>query len=121
MKVRKKPIIVEAHQWLKNGDHPEDKSELIDANGHTFLSEGDVVRRFNHPVIGGDTYCDYCNNQIKYHGWIDTLEGAGTVCPGDYVIKGVRGEFYAIKEDIFNETYDVVDDGAVCADQLSLL
>lgn len=39
---------------------------------------------------------------------IATLEGAHWVDPGDYVIKGVAGEFYPCKPDIFVKTYDPV-------------
>jgi len=42
------------------------------------------------------------------HGWIDTLEGGHIVCPGDWIIKGVHGEFYPCKPDIFLETYEKV-------------
>lgn len=39
---------------------------------------------------------------------IPTLEGAMRADPGDYVIRGVHGEFYACKPDIFAETYEEV-------------
>ena len=39
---------------------------------------------------------------------IDTLEGVMTAIPGDYIIKGVNGEFYPCKADIFAKTYEVV-------------
>lgn len=39
---------------------------------------------------------------------IQTLEGVMTVSPGDWVIKGVQGEFYPCKPDIFAATYDEV-------------
>ncbi|WP_280455659.1 hypothetical protein [Nocardia brasiliensis] len=41
---------------------------------------------------------------------IATLEGDMTVSPGDYVIKGVKGEFYPCKPDIFAETYERVEE-----------
>jgi hypothetical protein len=41
---------------------------------------------------------------------IKTLEGEMTVSPGDWVIRGVQGEFYPIKDLIFVETYEPVDD-----------
>lgn len=41
-------------------------------------------------------------------GSIDTLEGVMTVKIGDYIIKGVKGEFYPCKPDIFEATYDQV-------------
>ena len=37
---------------------------------------------------------------------IHTLEGAMTASPGDWIIKGVKGEFYPCKPDIFEATYD---------------
>lgn len=39
---------------------------------------------------------------------IKTLEGNMSACIGDYIIKGVKGEFYPCKPDIFKETYDEV-------------
>lgn len=39
---------------------------------------------------------------------IETLEGVMVAELGDYIIKGVHGEFYPVKESIFNETYDIV-------------
>jgi len=41
------------------------------------------------------------------HGWIDTLEGGHIVCPGDWIITGVKGENYPCKPDIFEATYDI--------------
>jgi hypothetical protein len=40
---------------------------------------------------------------------IATLEGAHWVDPGDFVIKGIAGEFYPCKPEIFYQTYDVVE------------
>lgn len=39
---------------------------------------------------------------------IPTLEGNHTAIPSDYIIKGVHGEFYPCKNDIFHKTYDIV-------------
>lgn len=41
---------------------------------------------------------------------LNTLEGEMTVSDGDYIIKGVQGEFYPCKPDIFHETYEPVTD-----------
>ena len=41
---------------------------------------------------------------------IDTLEGQMHASPGDYIIKGVHGEFYPCKPDIFVETYEKVSE-----------
>lgn len=40
---------------------------------------------------------------------ISTLEGTMTAEPGDYIIRGVQGEFYPCKPDIFAQTYEPVD------------
>lgn len=40
------------------------------------------------------------------YGWIKTLEGGHVVSPGDWIIKGVAGEFYPCKPDIFASTYE---------------
>ena len=40
---------------------------------------------------------------------IPTLEGVMTAARGDWIIKGVKGEFYPVKPDIFEATYEAVD------------
>lgn len=96
---RKKPVVVEATQWFKNGDHPLD--------GHP-SAEGEIVRYFRHPQVPGDVRCIVCGYLMHDHGWIDTFEGGHNVCPGDWIITGVRGEFYPCKPHIFDETYEAV-------------
>jgi len=73
---RKKPVVIEATQWFKHGDHPK----------VTAL----------HPTNPG----------FENYGWVETLEGGHTVTPGDWIIKGVKGEFYPCKPDIFAATYE---------------
>ena len=118
MKYTKKPIAIEASQWFKNGDHPLDYSRTHDgleggelrqfhpderkANGW----EGDIVRYYRTPDIDGQAICKHCGNTMHVHGWIDTLEGGHIVCPGDWIITGVKGEHYPCKPDIFVLTYD---------------
>lgn len=99
MKFRKKPVIIEATQWWKNGDHPED-------GGSGF--EGKVVHYFRHPGIADTSICPECNLIMHKHGFIDTLEGGYRVCPGDWIITGVKGERYPCKPDIFAATYEEV-------------
>jgi hypothetical protein len=108
MLYRKKPVVVEAHQWFKNGDHPEDQSTLILPPNCQIphLSEGKVVRYFRDPNIDGHYECSHCGKLVHHHGWIDTLEAGHRVCPGDYIITGVKGERYPCKPDIFEETYE---------------
>ena len=103
---RKKPVVVQACQWFKNGDHPDDGCPS---------EEGRVVRRFRNPEISSQCTCSVCGRIFHYHGWIETLEGGHIVCPGDFVITGVNGERYPCKPDIFEQTYDLVegDDGQV--------
>ena len=96
----KKPVVIEATQWLRNGDHPEDGN-----NG-----EGKVVRYFRRPDILGKAVCNLCICKFHDHGWIDTLEDGHRVCPGDWIITGVQGERYPCKPDIFERTYDPVED-----------
>lgn len=52
--------------------------------------------------------------QFAYNGdgvLIDTLEGTMQACNGDYIIKGVKGEIYPCKADIFTETYEEAEEG----------
>lgn len=97
MKYRKKPVVIEATQWFRNGDHPEDGNERF---------EGKVVRYFRRPDISGYALCSECGNPFHIHGWIDTLEDGHRVCPGDWIITGVKGERYPCKPDIFAATYE---------------
>ena len=109
-KFRKKPIVVEAYRWFKNGDHPLDGTEVFSNGpfqGQRF--EGKIVRYYRHPDVDGYYVCRTCAHQMKDHGWIDTLEGGHVVCPGDWIIEGVKGEFYPCKHDIFMETYESAD------------
>jgi len=114
MKFRKRPVEVEAHRWFKNGDHPEDGSVMLtDCSGIKYLSEGKVVRRFRRPDMPGTDLCPFCRRIWHVHGWIDGHRNGGaecTVCPGDWIIKGVAGEFYPCKSDIFEKTYERVEE-----------
>lgn len=134
MKFRKKPVVIEATQWFKNGDHPDDGDERFPAKAlppNPFVSvpswadgsasdprytgesagglyEGKVVRYFRHPSVDSERSCDHCGVRMHEHGWIDTKEGGHIVCPGDWIITGVQGERYPVKPEIFSATYDAV-------------
>ena len=86
MKYRKKPVVVEAVQFVDT-----EKSILK-------LSE-----------LGLDPvrvdYADLDNPVLK----IETLEGLMIATEGDYIIKSVQGEFYPCKPDIFEQTYEPVE------------
>lgn len=108
---RKKPIEVEATQWFKNGDHPEDRCDLhaYAAGEIVTKSEGKVVRYHRDPDVPDDELCSTCGRLAIDHGWIDTLEGAHIVCPGDWIITGIKGEHYPCKPDVFAATYEPVE------------
>ena len=87
MKYRKKPVVVEATQWFKNGDHPLDykepttgfeNGELREFSGDYRRGrgwEGSIVRYFRRPDVSGQETCRHCCSVMHIHGWIDTLEG----------------------------------------------
>jgi len=120
MKFRKKPVVIEAIEWFKNGDHPEDHvDQMTLRNGELFKIsaeeckrrdwEGRVVRYYRHPDVPGDRLCEQCNQPHHIHGWLDTLEAGHRVCPGDWIITGVEGERYPCKPSIFAKTYEEVE------------
>jgi hypothetical protein len=136
MKFTKLPISVEATQWFKNGDHPLDygtqgRDPATGANWsrdpvsgvvtwsaeHKRESgwEGEVVRRYRHPGVPGVSLCKHCGGEMHDHGWIDTLEGGHIVCPGDWIITGIKGEHYPCKPDIFAATYVLASEAAPVA------
>lgn len=79
-KYRKKPVVIDAVQW--NGRNEIDISKFIGGN----LEMGDETL------------------------FIQTLEGKMEASVGDYIIKGIKGEFYPCKPDVFEKTYEPVDD-----------
>ena len=90
MKFRKKPVIIEAIQWT--GDNLK---EIIDFAGL-------------HPSAEKWVWDEY-ENIVKTEGLkIFTLEGRMNADIGDWIIKGVKGEFYPCKPDIFEQTYEPV-------------
>lgn len=78
-KYRKKPVVIEAIQYVGTD---ENKINL-------------------YHFMGVDCYVDGDDNLI-----IRTLEGDMKASVGDYIIKGVDGEFYPCKPDIFEKTYE---------------
>lgn len=115
---RKKPVVIEATRWFANGDHPDDyptdregfqNKELrrfSPEDARAAHWEGAVVRYWRCPDSDGETKCQHCAERMHVHGWIDTLEGGHIVCPGDWVITGIKGERYPCKPDIFEATYE---------------
>ena len=90
-KYRKKPVVIEAIQW--NGKNTKEILEFM----------GQVVDLSN--PIAQDRFEDF-ELSLK-DGWkITTLEGGHIASINDYIIKGIKGEFYPCKPDIFHLTYD---------------
>jgi len=85
MKYRKKPVVIEAKQLT-----PENEEEVYNWIVH---SGGSVLG-----ASGGE------HVSLTIH----TLEGEMKVSKDDYVIKGVEGEFYPCKPNIFEQTYELV-------------
>jgi len=112
-KFRKKPIVIDATQWFKNGDHPKDDCyRPFEDTGEVpvLAREGAIVRYYRNPIVADQKICKNCGKIMRLHGWIDTLEGGHTVCPGDWIITGVNGEMYPCKPDIFVKTYEPVEE-----------
>lgn len=84
MKYRKKPVIVEAIEWTGNRD-------VVDR----FMGLVQEPKESNHAY--------YLQSVI-----IRTLEGTMAVDIGDWIIKGIKGEFYPCKPDIFELTYEPI-------------
>lgn len=105
---RKEQEVVEATQWFKNGDHPEDDCRPVPYPGGEFLSEGKVVRYFRHPDVPGEKVCE-CGRTMHNHGWIDQGEEGYTVCPGDYVIACFNGVYHPCRPGVFEESYELVE------------
>lgn len=84
MRYRKKPVVIDAVKWLGNN--------LIDLDD---LAEGSDIDR-PIKIVGSSLM-------------ISTLEGDMKASIGDYVIKGVQGELYPCKPDIFEQTYEALE------------
>lgn len=87
-KYRKKPVVIEAVQW-KGDNFNEIKQMLKNADENRIIMP--------HSNEDGDSLL------------IVTLEGEMRANKGDYIIKGVKGEFYPCKPDIFEDTYEKVE------------
>ncbi len=99
MKFRKKPVVIEAFQMTEerrrdNLDWPNWLHEAWQKDG------GD---------IGSVSPKDWPNSDGTDKLIIKTLEGFQTVYWGDWIIKGVQGELYPCKPDIFEQTYEPVE------------
>jgi hypothetical protein len=94
MKFRKKPVVVEAVQFPADGIRTQELSDFL-----------------------GWQHDDDQYNWLT----IETLEGDHKAMPGDWIIKGIKGEFYPCKPDIFEATYDAVSVEYTIEDQGPML
>lgn len=79
-KYRKKPVVIEA--WMNTDDVP----------WPDWLTQADVGREPGGVIL------------------VNTLEGVMKAEPGDWIIRGIKGEVYPCKPDIFEQTYERVDE-----------
>ena len=93
MRVKNKPVVVEAVQW--HGFHAKQEFDekpdwLTEALGKTILYFG-TPDKLDFVTLEGKIYADV----------------------GDWIIRGVKGELYPCKPDIFKETYEPADGGTL--------
>lgn len=88
---RKRPITIEARRWDGTG---EGATPIL----NWILIDGTRSARYHEPVTAG------AGAVIA----IDTLEGTMYASPGDWIVRGMQGEFYPIRDNIFHSTYDPV-------------
>jgi len=91
MKYRKRPVVIDALVWT--GDNLQ---EIINFTG------------WHESARSKWTWDEYCEIVKVYGLKIFTLEGSHKASIGDYIIRGVQGEFYPCKPDIFKSTYEEV-------------
>lgn len=99
-KYRKKPVVIEAFQMTKH--HRSCNAEWPKWLHQAWLKE--------HEELCSVGCEDFPNSDGKDRLVIRTLEGVLTVGWDDYIIQGVQGELYACKPDIFEATYEKVND-----------
>lgn len=93
MKYRKKPVTIEAVQWT--GINLEEIKSFVGKD-----LEYDII----------DTAWKVGKGAPKVSMKIKTLEGTMEASIGDFIIKGVNSEYYPCKPDIFEKTYDAVEE-----------
>lgn len=94
MKYRKKPVVVEATQWFKGGDHPKVQP----------LEHGPWNFDLDEP-------CGTCKQDREIHGELRVLDSVFLwVCPGDWIIECSIGELHLCKPDVFEHTYELAEE-----------
>lgn len=93
---RKKPVIIEAVQWT--GSNPCEIQE--------FAGSAAKITKYAPAIDDAGVFVGFVERS-RLELSIQTLEGEMKAAIGDYIIKGVNGEFYPCKEEIFEKTYDL--------------
>ena len=101
MKYLKKPVVIEAFKWTGGRDQEDDPVWIKEA-----IEQGKV--KFVKGFLKGNSFFGATNGPDIVME-IETLEGKMLVVRGDYIIRGVRGEIYPCKPDIFEETYELAN------------
>lgn len=101
LKVRKKPVEVEAIEW---DGSVEGATEII----NWILETGDRTARYHEPQPETTLYGKVVREAVPALLHIETLEGTMVAVPGDFIIKGVSNEHYPCKPDIFENTYEKI-------------
>ena len=96
----KKQVVVEAIQWDGTLEKALEISQIDGLNS--------IIEYYStKTVIIGESTSSSANTYEEIKSFkIKTLEGDMNVSKGDYIIKGIKGEFYPCKEDIFKKTYE---------------
>jgi len=97
-KYRKKPVVIEAIQLNKDEESIRKVLQFM----------GQIVDL--KTTIDQEKFSNYCHYVNKRGLTIHTLEGDEVATIGDYIIRGIAGEFYPCKPDIFEKTYEKVGD-----------
>lgn len=103
MKYRKKPVVIEAVKITAADYNPLAKEPWDGSPFSEFPS-------WLEEAVKAETITPHTRNCTDYAEWdIKTLEGTMNATPGDYLIRGVKGELYACKPDIFLELHEPVN------------
>ena len=94
MKFRKKPVVIEAIQWT--GENTREIMEWVQPGIQPFgMAEGWWLKQVH--------------DRGEFKLMVPTLESPHEASEGDWIIKGVKGEFYPCKPDIFEATYEAAE------------
>lgn len=94
MRFRKKPVVIEAYQWL------QDCQDRVDTDWPEWLkAAADLPPHDPGALFSGES------GRVFIH----TLEGDHEVRLNDWIIRGVKGEIYPCKPDIFEATYEAAE------------